>query len=138
MVELTKSQKEVLDKIKLFIEKNGYAPTVRELCFLTDRNSPATIHFHLKHLKEKGYIDFDYNKNRTVKLINDNKDKVINDLLKRISNIEYEEERLNNIIKKVEECIDYYAIENEDFSKFYNNEEIEILKIIGSDKEWIS
>ena len=44
-------------------------------------------------------------------------------------------ERLNNIIKKVEECIDHYAIENEDFSKFYNNEEIEILKIIGSDKE---
>ena len=44
-------------------------------------------------------------------------------------------ERLNNIIKKVEECIDHYAIENEDFSKFYNDEEIEILKIIGSDKE---
>ena len=102
MVELTKSQKEILDKIKLFISKNGYAPTVRELCFLTDRNSPATIHFHLKHLKEKGYIDFDYNKNRTVKLINDNKDKVINDLLKRISNVEYETEKLNNIIEKLE------------------------------------
>lgn len=25
---------------------------------------------------------------------------------------------------------------NDDFSKFYNNEVIEILKIIGSDKEW--
>ena len=48
---------------------------------------------------------------------------------------EKEIERLNNIIKKVEECIDHYAIENEDFSKFYNDEEIEILKIIGSDKE---
>ena len=43
-------------------------------------------------------------------------------------------ERLNNIIKNIEKCIDYYAIENDDFSKFYNNEEIEILKIIGSDK----
>lgn len=94
MVELTKSQKEVLDKIKLFIEKNGYAPTVRELCFFTDRSSPATIHFHLKNLKEKGYIDFNYNKNRTIRLINDNKDKVINDLLKRIAELEYEIERL--------------------------------------------
>lgn len=48
----------------------------------------------------------------------------------------YEKEikRLNNIIKNIEKCIDYYAIENDDFSKFYNNEEIEILKIIGSDK----
>lgn len=46
-----------------------------------------------------------------------------------------ETERLNNIIKRIEKCIDYYAIENDDFSKFYNNEEIEILKIIGSDKE---
>ena len=44
-------------------------------------------------------------------------------------------ERLNNILKETEKCIDYYAIENDDFSKFYNNEEIEILKIIGSDKE---
>lgn len=42
----------------------------------------------------------------------------------------------DNIIKQIEKCIDYYAIENDDFSKFYNNEEIEILKIIGSDKEW--
>lgn len=54
--------------------------------------------------------------------------KIIEDNYKEI-------ERLNSIIKKVEECIDHYAIENEDFSKFYNNEEIEILKIIGSDKE---
>ena len=49
--------------------------------------------------------------------------------------LSYEIERLNNIIKDIEKCIDYYAIENDDFSKFYNNEEIEILKIIGSDKE---
>ena len=52
-----------------------------------------------------------------------------------IMEIANERDRLNNIIKKVEECIDHYAIENEDFSKFYNDEEIEILKIIGSDKE---
>lgn len=30
----------------------------------------------------------------------DNKDKVINDLLKRISNLEFDVERLNNIINK--------------------------------------
>lgn len=55
-------------------------------------------------------------------------------LKKENKEINKENKRLNNIIKEIEKCIDYYAIENDDFSKFYNNEEIEILKIIGSDK----
>lgn len=98
MEELTKTQREILNKIKLFMKTNGYAPTIRELCLFTKRNSPATIHCHLKNLKEKGYIDFNNNKNRTVRLIEGDKDKVINELLKRISNLEYEIERLEKEI----------------------------------------
>ena len=36
----------------------------------------------------------------------DNKDKAINDLLKRISNLEFEVERLNTIIKHTDSWID--------------------------------
>ena len=64
--------------------------------------------------------------------------KILNQLygkIKECKRKDKEIERLNNIIKQIKKCIDYYAIENEDFSKLYNNEEIEILKIIGSDKE---
>ena len=104
MEKLSKKQEFVLDKIKLFIKKNGYNPSIRELCFLTNINSPATIHFHLKNLKRKGYIDYSYNKNRTIKVLDSkfDKDKVINDFLSRISNLEFEVERLNSIIETLE------------------------------------
>ena len=37
----------------------------------------------------------------------ENKNRVINDLLKRISNLEYDIERLNNIIKELEKILNY-------------------------------
>ena len=66
MKTLTKDEEFVLDKIKLFIKANVFSPTVRELCFLTGECSPATIHYHLKNLKEKGYINYIDGKNRTI------------------------------------------------------------------------
>ena len=38
------------------IAKNGYPPTVREIGSKAKLSSPATIHFHLTKLEEKGYI----------------------------------------------------------------------------------
>lgn len=40
---------------------------------------------------------------------------------------------LTTTLKEVRECINHYAIENEDYSKIYNNEEKELLEIL--DKE---
>ena len=42
-------------------------------------------------------------------------------------------ERLNSIIKEVRECINHYAIENEDYSKIYNDEEKELLEILDGE-----
>lgn len=39
-------------------------------------------------------------------------------------------ERLHSIIKEVRECINHYAIEDEDYSKIYNDEEKTILEIL--------
>lgn len=50
--------------------------------------------------------------------INDNKKK------------DKEIERLHSIIKETRECINHYAIENEDYSKIYNDEEKELLEIL--------
>lgn len=69
MEDLTKVQKRVYYIIKDFIEKNGFSPTIREIGELNGNESPATPLFHVKALKEKGYIDYQENKNRTIKVI---------------------------------------------------------------------
>lgn len=69
MEKLTVKQARVLEELKKYLAKNGYPPTVRELCALTNLNSTATIHVHLDHLQEKGYIKKAKEKNRTIELL---------------------------------------------------------------------
>lgn len=69
MEKLTGRQKFILDILKKLIAKNGYPPTVREIGEKANLHSPATIHFHLKKLEEKGYIKKDDNKNRTIEIL---------------------------------------------------------------------
>lgn len=69
MDKLTDRQKDILNVIKKLIAKNGYPPTVREIGKEAHLSSPATIHFHLNKLAEKGYIKKGGSKNRTIKLL---------------------------------------------------------------------
>ena len=69
MEKLTGKQKVILDILKKLIAKNGYPPTVREIGKEAKLSSPATIHFHLKQLEDKGYIKKDDNKNRTLEIL---------------------------------------------------------------------
>ena len=69
MEKLTIKQEKVLKELKKYLAKKGYPPTVRELCNLTNLNSTATIHVHLDHLQQKGYIKKDKDKNRTIELL---------------------------------------------------------------------
>ena len=69
MEELTDRQKDILQTIKKFIAKYGYPPTVREIGKELNLRSPATIHFHLKKIEEKGYIRKLGSKNRTIELL---------------------------------------------------------------------
>ena len=69
MEKLTVKQEKVLDALKKYIAENGYPPTVRELCAMTNLNSTATIHVHLDHLAEKKYIKKAKEKNRTIELL---------------------------------------------------------------------
>ena len=69
MEKLTEKQAFILDILKKLIAKNGYPPTVREIGEKAELSSPATIHFHLKQLEEKGYIKKDDNKNRTLEIL---------------------------------------------------------------------
>ena len=69
MEKLTGRQNYILEVLKKLIAENGYPPTVREIGEKAHLSSPATIHFHLKKLEEKGYIKKDDNKNRTIEIL---------------------------------------------------------------------
>lgn len=70
--ELTNKQKETLTYIKKFIAKNGYSPSVREICAGLGLSSPATVFVHVKKLEEKGYVRQTNSKFRTLEVLVDN------------------------------------------------------------------
>lgn len=54
----------IYDFICDFIEKNSYPPTVREICASVGLSSPATVHYHLNTLMQRGLIAKDPQKQR--------------------------------------------------------------------------
>lgn len=70
-IEEKKAYKEekLYKAIKEFINKNGYAPSIRELMEITNMPSTASVYFILLHLKENGFIDFIPKKYRTIKIL---------------------------------------------------------------------
>ena len=69
MEKFTDRQNYILQVLKKLIAKKGYPPTVREIGEAAHLSSPATIHFHLNKLEEKGYIKKRDNKNRTIEIL---------------------------------------------------------------------
>lgn len=69
MEELTKDQKRVYYIIKDFIDVKGYSPSFREIGKLNGNNSVATVWFHMKNLRNKGYINYEDKASRTVRII---------------------------------------------------------------------
>jgi repressor LexA len=56
VVTLTKRQKELLDYLQSYIERNGFAPTLDETGRHFGLTSLATVHKHLTNLEGKGVI----------------------------------------------------------------------------------
>ena len=69
---LTKKQKLVLDYIKKFQAENKYPPSVRQICSAISLNSPATVHVHINHLVEKGFLKRSNVGNRAIEILVDN------------------------------------------------------------------
>jgi repressor LexA len=49
-------QRQMLDFVAQFIQRFGYAPTLKEIGAALSMTSPATVHEHLDRLRQKGYI----------------------------------------------------------------------------------
>lgn len=65
---LTKKQKKVLDFVKGFIEKNGYAPSLKEVQKKFKLASVSTAHYYMQKLEEEGYITREENRARSVEV----------------------------------------------------------------------
>ncbi len=68
MASLTRRQKEVLDFIRNFITDRGYSPSLEEIGEGLSMSSVATVHKHLTHLMQKGYVRHEQNRKRSIDL----------------------------------------------------------------------
>lgn len=66
---LTKRQREILNYLTLYTERNGYAPSFEEIAENFSYNSLATVHEHLSNLERKGFIKRSYNESRAIEIL---------------------------------------------------------------------
>jgi repressor LexA len=55
-VTLYKRQRQIVDFLSLYIQKNGYSPTLKEIADSIGVSSLATVHEHLQSLEKKNVI----------------------------------------------------------------------------------
>ena len=67
-----KKQKQVYDYICQYIQRNDFAPTLREIAEAVGVNSVATVHEHLNSLEEKNLIRRNKGRSRAIELVNRN------------------------------------------------------------------
>ncbi len=63
---LSGKQAEIYDFILRFTKEHGYPPSVRETTAGVHLKSPSTVHFHMKNLMAKGYIQMAEGKGRAI------------------------------------------------------------------------
>ena len=59
-------QKNILNFINIFVEKNGFAPSVREICSGVGLKSTSTVQYHIEKLINSGYLQKNYKKSRAL------------------------------------------------------------------------
>ena len=64
MTKLTDAQNTIYQFILTEQQRNGYAPTVREICDAVGLRSPSSVHRYLKQLIDQGLLIGDPNKKR--------------------------------------------------------------------------
>lgn len=74
--ELTEKQRKILDYIEESILKNGFPPTVREICRDMAIKSTSTVHAHLSAIEQKGYIKRNQSLPRALEVFDDRFDRM--------------------------------------------------------------
>lgn len=63
---LTRRQRQIYDFVRSFVESKGYSPSLEEIGAQFGLSSVATVHKHVQHLVEKGYLRKAWNRSRSV------------------------------------------------------------------------
>ncbi len=101
--DLSDKQLEILNYMKVEINKKGYPPSVREICEAVGLRSTSTVHGHLSKLEDKGYIRRDPTKPRAIEILNNDP----------FSDLSYNKEIVNvPIVGKVTAGQPILAVEN--------------------------
>ena len=68
MVELSQKEKAVYEYITECLDKNGYAPSVRDICAAVGIKSTSSVHEYLRRLESKGVIKKTSGKSRALSI----------------------------------------------------------------------
>lgn len=63
---LTKRQRQIFDYVSRFVDEQGFSPSLEEIAAAFGLSSVATVHKHVKHLVDKGYLRKAWNRSRSV------------------------------------------------------------------------
>lgn len=75
--DLTQKQIEILLYIKSEIQRQGYPPSVRDICKGVGLKSTSTVHSYLEKIESKGYIRKDPTKPRAIEILDRNEDSLL-------------------------------------------------------------
>lgn len=68
MIDLTPKEKDIYEYISECLDKNGYAPSVRDICAALGIKSTSSVHEYLRRLETKGYIRKSSGKSRALSI----------------------------------------------------------------------
>jgi repressor LexA len=66
---VTRRQKEILDFLETFVNRNGYSPSFEEIARGMELKSLATVHKHITNLEKKGLLDRVHNRSRSIDIL---------------------------------------------------------------------
>jgi repressor LexA len=66
---ITRRQKEVLDFLSSFTQRNGYSPSYDEIAHGLGLRSLATVHKHITNLHNKGLLERAHNRSRSIDVL---------------------------------------------------------------------
>src|ERR1700712_1570150 len=66
---ITRRQKEVIDFLSSFTQKNGFSPSYEEIATGLGLSSLATVHKHVTNLQTKGLLQRSHNRSRSIDVI---------------------------------------------------------------------
>ncbi len=74
---LTRRQREIYDFIRDFVADKGYSPSLEEIGAEFGLSSVATVHKHVQHLVEKGFLRKAWNRSRSVEPVDESSESAV-------------------------------------------------------------